>query len=85
VIGTTSYAPYAQAIVASGANVAFETLDPADAIGLVPALKAAGFKGSIENGVTYYPGELASQPNEAADRRKHAQRVSGRERGRWGD
>jgi ABC-type branched-subunit amino acid transport system substrate-binding protein len=66
VLGTTSYAPYAQAIVASGANVAFETLDAADAIGLAAALKAAGFKGVIENGVTYYPGGLASQPNEAA-------------------
>jgi ABC-type branched-subunit amino acid transport system substrate-binding protein len=66
VIGTTSYAPYAQAIMASGANLAFEALDSADAIGLAAALKAAGFKGAIENGVTYYPGELASQPNEAA-------------------
>ena len=66
VIGTTSYAPYAQAIIASGANVAFEALDSADALGLAAALKAAGFKGAIENGVTYYPGELVGQPNEAA-------------------
>jgi Periplasmic binding protein len=66
VLGTTSYAPYAQAIMASGANVAFETLDSADAIGLAAALKSAGFKGAIENGVTYYPGGLAGQPNEAA-------------------
>jgi ABC-type branched-subunit amino acid transport system substrate-binding protein len=66
VIGTTSYAPYAQAIIASGANLAFEALDSADAIGLAAALKAEGFKGAIENGVTYYPGELGSQPNEAA-------------------
>jgi ABC-type branched-subunit amino acid transport system substrate-binding protein len=66
VLGTTSYAPYAQAIIASGANVAFEALDSADAIGLAAALKAAGFKGAIENGVTYYPGGLAGQPNEAA-------------------
>jgi len=66
VLGTTSYAPYAQAIMASGANVAFEALDSADAIGLAAALKAAGFKGAIENGVTYYPGGLAGQPNEAA-------------------
>jgi ABC-type branched-subunit amino acid transport system substrate-binding protein len=66
VIGTTSYAPYAQAIMASGANVAFEALDSTDAIGLAAALKAAGFKGAIENGVTYYPGGLVGQPNEAA-------------------
>jgi ABC-type branched-subunit amino acid transport system substrate-binding protein len=66
VLGTTSYAPYAQAIMASGANVAFEALDSADAVGLAAALKAAGFKGAIVNGVTYYPGELAGQPNEAA-------------------
>jgi ABC-type branched-subunit amino acid transport system substrate-binding protein len=66
VIGTTSYAPYAQAIIASGANVAFEALDSADAVGLAAALKAAGFKGAIINGVTYYPGQLAGQPNEAA-------------------
>jgi ABC-type branched-subunit amino acid transport system substrate-binding protein len=66
VLGTTSYAPYAQAIMASGANVAFEALDAADAIGLAAALKTAGFKGAIENGVTYYPGGLAGQPNEAA-------------------
>jgi hypothetical protein len=66
VIGTTSYAPSAQAIIASGANVAFEALDSSDAIGLAAALKAAGFKGAIENGVTYYPGGLVGQPNEAA-------------------
>jgi ABC-type branched-subunit amino acid transport system substrate-binding protein len=66
VIGTTNYAPYAQAIIGSGANVAFETLDSADAIGLAAALKSAGFKGKIINGVTYFPGELASQPSEAA-------------------
>jgi len=65
-LGTTTYAPYAQAIISSGANVAFETLDSTDAIGLAAALKAAGFKGTIVNGVTYFPGELASQPSEAA-------------------
>jgi ABC-type branched-subunit amino acid transport system substrate-binding protein len=66
VLGATTYAPYAQAIVASGANLAFETLDSADAIGLAAALKSAGFKGIIVNGVTYFPGQLASQPNETA-------------------
>lgn len=66
VLGTTSYVAYAQAIIASGANVAFEVLDSADAIGLAAALKADGFKGLIYNGVTYFPGQLAAQPNEAA-------------------
>ena len=63
-LGTTSYAPYAQAVIQSGANTVFETLDSNDAIGLAAALHAADFKGSIINGVTYYPGTLASQPNE---------------------
>jgi ABC-type branched-subunit amino acid transport system substrate-binding protein len=63
---TTNYAPYAQAIIASGANVAFETLDSPDCIGLSAALKSAGFKGTIVNGQTYFPGQLASQPNEAS-------------------
>jgi ABC-type branched-subunit amino acid transport system substrate-binding protein len=66
VAGTTSYAPYVQAIMASGANAVYEVLASQDAIGLAAALKAAGFKGAIVNGVTYYPGQLASQPNEAA-------------------
>jgi ABC-type branched-subunit amino acid transport system substrate-binding protein len=64
VIGTTNYAPYAQAIIASGANVAFETLDTGDAIGLAAALKAAGFKGPIFNGVTYLPGSLGQSKSE---------------------
>jgi ABC-type branched-subunit amino acid transport system substrate-binding protein len=66
VAGTTSYAPYAQAIIAAGANMAFETLDAPDSVGLAAALKSAGFKGAIVNGQTYIPGQLASQPNEAA-------------------
>jgi hypothetical protein len=66
VLGTTNYAPYAQAVMASGANLAFEALDSGDSIGLAAALKSAGFKGSIVNGVTYFPGQLATQPNEAA-------------------
>ena len=66
VIGTTSYAPYAQALIASGANVAYEVLDSADSVGLAAALKSAGFKGTIVNGVTYFPGQLASQPNAAS-------------------
>ena len=66
VLGTTNFAPYAQAIIASGATVASEVLDSADAVGLSAALKAAGFKGTITNGVTYFPGQLASQPSEAS-------------------
>jgi ABC-type branched-subunit amino acid transport system substrate-binding protein len=66
VLGTTSYAPYAQAIVATHPNVVFEVLDVADSVGLASALKAAGYKGAIVNGVTYLPGQLAGQPNEAA-------------------
>jgi ABC-type branched-subunit amino acid transport system substrate-binding protein len=64
VLGTTNYQPYAQAVVASGANALYEVLGSSDAIGLSAALKAAGWKGSIFNGVTYFPGQLASQPNE---------------------
>jgi ABC-type branched-subunit amino acid transport system substrate-binding protein len=66
VIGTTNYAPYAQAIVASGANAVYQVLGASDAVGLAAALKSLGWKGSIFNGVTYFPGQLSSQPNEAA-------------------
>ena len=65
-IGTTDYAPYAQAIIAARPTIVFEVLDVADSVGLAAALKAAGYKGAIVNGVTYLPGQLASQPNEAA-------------------
>ena len=64
VIGTTNYAPYAQAIIASGANVAFETLDTGDSVGLAAALNQAGFKGPIFNGVTYLPGSLGQSKSE---------------------
>lgn len=66
IIGTTTYAPYAQALISSGANVVYETLDSGDAVGLAAALKAAGYKGAIVNALTYYPGQLASQANEAS-------------------
>jgi ABC-type branched-subunit amino acid transport system substrate-binding protein len=66
VLGTTNYAPYAQAVIGAHPNVVFETLDSADAVGLAAALKSAGYKGIIWNAVTYIPGQLASQPNEAA-------------------
>jgi len=65
-LGATSYASYVQAIMSSGANAVYEVLASAEAIGLAAALKQAGFKGAIVNGVTYYPGQLASQPNEAS-------------------
>jgi ABC-type branched-subunit amino acid transport system substrate-binding protein len=66
VLGTTNYAPYAQAIIGSHPNLVFEVLDESDSVGLAAALKSAGYKGSIVNGVSYVPGQLASQPNEAA-------------------
>jgi ABC-type branched-subunit amino acid transport system substrate-binding protein len=65
-IGTTNYAPYAQAIIAARPNVVFEVLDVADSVGLAAALKAAGYKDAIVNGVTYLPGQLASEPSEAS-------------------
>lgn len=65
-IGTTNYGPYAQDVMSSGANLVFEVLGTSDSTGLAAALKAAGYQGKIVNGVTYYPGQLASQPNEAA-------------------
>jgi ABC-type branched-subunit amino acid transport system substrate-binding protein len=64
-VGTTNYAPYAQAIIASHPNVVFEVLDLSDCVGLAAALKAAGYKGAIVNGVSYLPGQLASSPSEA--------------------
>jgi ABC-type branched-subunit amino acid transport system substrate-binding protein len=66
VAGATDYSPYAQAIISSGANSVFEVLAAPEAIGLASALKAANYRGTIVNAVTYYPGQLASQPNEAA-------------------
>jgi ABC-type branched-subunit amino acid transport system substrate-binding protein len=62
--GTTSYAPYASAIMSSGANIVYEVLASAGSIGLAAQLKADNYKGIIINGVTYFPGQLASQPNE---------------------
>jgi ABC-type branched-subunit amino acid transport system substrate-binding protein len=66
VFGITSYAPYAQALIASGANVVYELLDGPGSVGLAAGLKSAGFKGQIVNSLTYYPNTLASQPNEAS-------------------
>ncbi len=64
--GVTTYAPYAQALVSSGANAIYQVLDAPDSVGLAAALKSDNFKGPVVNGVTYFPGQLASQPNEAA-------------------
>jgi hypothetical protein len=60
-VGTTNYAPYAQAMMAAGANTVYEVLGATDSIGVAAALHAAGFKGMIVNGVTYYQGDLAAQ------------------------
>ena len=60
-VGTTNYAPYAQAMMSAGANTVYEVLGAADSIGLAAALHAAGFKGMIINGVTYYQGDMAAQ------------------------
>jgi hypothetical protein len=60
-VGTTNYAPYAQAMMAAGANTVYEVLGATDSVGVAAALKAAGFKGMIINGVTYYQGDLAAQ------------------------
>ena len=62
--GTTSYAPYASSLISSGANIVYEVLASAGATGLAAQLKADNYKGIIINGVTYFPGQLASQPNE---------------------
>jgi ABC-type branched-subunit amino acid transport system substrate-binding protein len=62
--GTTSYAPYASALISSGANIVYEVLASAGSVGLAAQLKADNYKGIIINGVTYFPGQLASQPNE---------------------
>ncbi len=64
--GVTSYAPYAQAIINSGANAVYEILAAPDATGLAAAFKAAGWSGTVVNGVTYEPSVLASQPNTKA-------------------
>ena len=64
--GTTSYAPYASAIMSSGATIVYEVLASAGSIGLAAQLKADNYKGIIINGVTYFPGQLNSQPNEAS-------------------
>jgi ABC-type branched-subunit amino acid transport system substrate-binding protein len=63
---TTNFAPYGQAVIGSGANAVYEITDAPLSVGLSAALKAAGFKGFAVNGVTYLPGQLASNPSEEA-------------------
>ena len=60
-VGTTNYAPFAQAMIAAGANTVYEVLGATDSVGVAAALHAAGFKGMIINGVTYYQGDMAAQ------------------------
>jgi ABC-type branched-subunit amino acid transport system substrate-binding protein len=66
VLGTTNYVPYAQAAIASHPNIVFEVVANADSVGLAAALRAGGYKGAIVNGVSYLPGSLAGDRNEAA-------------------
>lgn len=63
--GTTSYAPYVQAILATHPNVVYEVTGSAAAIALSAALKAAGYDGIIYNGSTYVPSELKTQSSVA--------------------
>jgi ABC-type branched-subunit amino acid transport system substrate-binding protein len=66
VTGTTNYQPYAQAIIASGANAVYMVTGASDAVGLNAALKASGWHGASFSPIVYLPGQLDSQPNEAA-------------------
>jgi branched-chain amino acid transport system substrate-binding protein len=59
-LAATNFAPYAQAVIGSGANAVYEITDAPLAVGLTGALKAASFKGFAVNGVTYIPGQLKS-------------------------
>jgi ABC-type branched-subunit amino acid transport system substrate-binding protein len=64
VSGTVNYQPFAQAIVASGANVVFNALGLPNVLGLAAALKSAGFKGADLSGQTYLPGGLGANVDE---------------------
>jgi ABC-type branched-subunit amino acid transport system substrate-binding protein len=66
VTGTISYAPYASAIVSSGANAVYILTSAPTATALAAALKAAGFKGTVFDGTSYDPGQLGSDPSEEA-------------------
>jgi ABC-type branched-subunit amino acid transport system substrate-binding protein len=64
--GTVDYTPYVQAILKTKPNLII--LGPlfAQNIALSAALKAAGYKGAIQDYQTYVPGLLAKQPSVAA-------------------
>ena len=61
----TDYSPYANAIIASGANFVIINTNFGDVIGLTAALNAAGFAGKIMNYATYVPGLLSSSADVA--------------------
>jgi ABC-type branched-subunit amino acid transport system substrate-binding protein len=63
---TTNFAPYAQDVIGSGANAVYEITDAPLSVSLSAALKAANFQGFAFDGITYLPGELASNPGEEA-------------------
>jgi ABC-type branched-subunit amino acid transport system substrate-binding protein len=65
-MGETNYEPFAQGIASSGANAVYYVLAGSDVLGMSNALKALNFKGAIESGASYYPGQLAASPSEEA-------------------
>jgi ABC-type branched-subunit amino acid transport system substrate-binding protein len=64
-ITATNYAPFAQAIIASGANLAYPVVSELQVIDLAGALKQAGYKGAFTDGSVYLPGSLTSQEESA--------------------
>jgi branched-chain amino acid transport system substrate-binding protein len=64
--GTTDYTPYVQAILKAKPNLVFLGALFAQSIALAGALKAAGYKGAIQDFQTYVPGLLAQQASVAA-------------------
>lgn len=61
--GTIDYAPYVQAILASKPDVVY--IGPAftQAVGLIAALRAAGYTGAMFNYTMYLPGVLQTEPD----------------------
>ena len=64
--GTVDYTPYVQAILNAKPTLVILGAIFAQTIGLSAALKAAGYKGAIQDFQTYVPGILAKQPSVAA-------------------
>jgi ABC-type branched-subunit amino acid transport system substrate-binding protein len=54
------FTPFVQAIMSSGANIVYLSLQFASIPGLAASLRAAGYKGDIMDFTTYAPGLLAS-------------------------